>query len=166
MEDGVEEAGADFLAELRERFAVDTEELASDKDLDLLADDALFAADATAAVAQPPATSALSGQEETEEVAVAQAVGDSQTADFDEDDGIVATAAAEEEEEEGKEGNDTALLLEDIKTMKVRPRASSRWDVPYRRVPRFLRRKISTVGPGEGEARTPNTVSSVRRHDT
>ena len=42
-EDGGEEAGVDFMAELRDRFAVvGAEELASDEDLALLADDALF----------------------------------------------------------------------------------------------------------------------------
>lgn len=42
-EDGQEEAGADFLAELRDRFTLDTDELASDTELELMAEDALFA---------------------------------------------------------------------------------------------------------------------------
>lgn len=117
VEEGEEEAGADFLAELRERFAVDTEELASDKDLNLLADDALFAA-----VPRSPASSGLSGKlqtEEEEETGVATPeVSDSQAADIGGEDGVATAAAAAEQ---GEEGNDTVpQLLEEIKTMKVR----------------------------------------------
>ena len=116
-----EEAGADFLAELRERFAVDKEELAGDADLDLLADDVLFAA--------VPAASAdgdFSRQEEEDD-------------DDEEEEGEAeaATASPEGIEVEGgstasgkgggdggvveqaEELPDNGVLLEEIKTMKV-----------------------------------------------
>lgn len=121
-----EEAGADFLAELRERFVVDKEELAVDADLDLLADDVLFAA-------APPASSdgALSGQEVEED--------DEEEEEEEEEEAGEATAATEGIEVEGgltaagiEDGDGGAVeqaeerpdsgelrLLEEIKTMKV-----------------------------------------------
>lgn len=122
-EEEEEEAGADFLAELRERFAVDTEELASDTDLDLLADDALFAAPSS------PADGTLSGLEEEEEEGegegekgVATAApegieeligGSTASGGVEGDDGRVA--------EQGEEVFDSRMLprLEEIKAMKV-----------------------------------------------
>lgn len=104
-----EEAGADFLAELRERFAVDTEELAGDADLDLLADDALFAA--------PPAVSAdepFSGEEDGDEEA---REGEAGAATAPGTEGGEGRAAAQGKEE-GPD-NRALRLLEEIKTMKV-----------------------------------------------
>eukprot|EP00752_Nemacystus_decipiens_P001374 g1362.t1 len=111
-----EEAGADFLAELRERFAVDKEGLAGDADLDLLADDALFAA-------APPisADSDLSGQndegrESGGAMTVAEGIeieGSSTASGMEGGDGGVV------EQVEERPDSGVRRLLEEIKTMKV-----------------------------------------------
>ena len=138
-EDGEEleaEAGGDFMAELRDRFAVGADELASDDDLAVLADDALFSPQAVPEeVGESDGTSdekargwAVAGEEgsrgrgevtgaasgvEMLPVEVEQEAGEGET--------YPATAAANERDG-GEPTQETVQLLEDIKAMKVRAR--------------------------------------------
>ncbi|CAM9235280.1 unnamed protein product [Ectocarpus sp. 12 AP-2014] len=77
--DGEEEAGADFLEELRQRFAVETDELASDSDLDLLADDVLLAGATSSGKVKPNGEAGAA----TTSTDVTGAVGDSPVSGVD-----------------------------------------------------------------------------------
>ncbi len=133
-----EEAGADFLAELRERFAVDAEELAGDSDLDLLAEETLFAVPSTPAAdsgdisdhgedegqeaeepAAAPAEAAapVSASQGAGVMAAASGVGAGEGAVATEDPVSSAAGGPAATEIGGIAGG---LLLEEIKTMKVR----------------------------------------------
>lgn len=129
--DGEEEAGADFLEELRQRFAVETEELASDSDLDLLADDVLLAGPISSGEVKTNGETGAATMSVDITAPVSGVDGDDRMSEDgrSEADETVAETAYEAVESDisgqGEEDTNKAQLLLEFKTMKVR-RASTK----------------------------------------